>query len=157
MFSLKNLKTAKQEAESNHEQKDDKSDNAYFHALDYLEQFQSSQSYDKNLLIKASDKLQESLKWKSNRADAYICLAVVFYMSGETELAIKYNKIASLFAPESPYVKELIEIISSGSVYENQFLKIRLKQNDSNIDLQSVKTTKAGPISIKPIRKLNRS
>jgi len=112
MLNLNNLKSVKKTLESRDKERSDSVNRTYLEALEYLEQFSKSKNYDRELLHQAALKIIQTLKQQGSKPEPYLCLTYIFYVIGDTKLAIKYNNIAAELEPDSPLVEEMRQILS---------------------------------------------
>ena len=112
MLNLNNLKSVKKKLESRDKERSDTASRTYLEAIEYLEQFSKSKNYDRELLHQAALKIIQTLKQQGSKPEPYLCLTYIFYVIGETKLAIKYNNLAAELDPNSPLVEEMRQILS---------------------------------------------
>jgi tetratricopeptide (TPR) repeat protein len=114
MFDFKNLNSAKNQAHGRDEKREQEADKAYNEAIDLLDKLNKSPDFDLGLLRQAADKILVSISNKRNKAEAYICLANIFYILDNVPAAIEHMKVAQSINPDLPEINKLQKLISFG-------------------------------------------
>jgi hypothetical protein len=114
MFDFKNLNSAKNKAQDRDEKREHEADKAYIEAVALLDQLNKSPDFDFAVLRNAADKLLVSISNKRNKAEAYICLANIFYILDNVPVAIEHMKVAQSINPSLPEIGRLQNLISFG-------------------------------------------
>jgi len=109
MIYLSELKKASEKSHAKDEQMADKAREEYEKALVYLGNFQQNNDFEE--LISASEFLFESIKYKRKQVEPYVWLAYIFHVNDNEEMAIKYIRLAEVFDPSHPKMRELKKII----------------------------------------------
>jgi hypothetical protein len=115
MYNFNDLKVLTEKSKKITEKNEDVSNEAFISALELLEKFHQSKIFNKELLHKATLKLIESLKHKSNNIEPYLALIYIFYIMDEIETAIKYLRVANDIDSESPLIKSAREFLEKGT------------------------------------------
>lgn len=145
MYNFNDLKVLTEKSKKITEKNDDASFDAYNEALELLDKFHNQKIFDKQILYKATLKLLEALKHKSNNIEPYLALIYIFYIMDEIETAIKYLRIANEINPDSPLIKSAREILEKGTQPGG---KVSFEKN--------VSTTENSPVQVKKIKSIRR-
>jgi tetratricopeptide (TPR) repeat protein len=84
----------------------------YREALSLIDHFRAAGN-DPEYLLKAAEKLEESLRFNYSRGETHFWLAFILYNFGQVKGALTYLKKAESLSPEFPQIKQLKEIISN--------------------------------------------
>jgi Skp family chaperone for outer membrane proteins len=122
-------KLSKKKADLN-QNKNDLAQELYDEAVICIKSFKAH-NYSKDIIKEAVDKLLKVIERKSNKFEAYLCLAYIFFITNNTPLAIKYTKVAETFEPNSKIIQDFKDLFSK-SDYELQKMSEEYKQK--NID-----------------------
>lgn len=87
----------------------------YQEAMEIIKRLTIEKSFNLNKLNIAADKLITSIENNKNNAEAYINLALIFYVIKNIPLAVCYLKISRALNPNLPEIQKLQNLISSQS------------------------------------------
>lgn len=116
MYNFEDLKQIKKKTEDRSEKKSVIYSDLFDEAMSYLEKFNKNGAYNKDYLIKASEKFMECINIKSNDERPYVFLAYISFVLDEPSLTHKYLSIASYMNEDSELVKVFRAKIGTVSV-----------------------------------------
>ena len=152
MINFESLKSANKKIQSTSVNKSDNYDSLLSEAIDFIQKFNKTKYRNKDLLIKASEKLMECSKLKSNRVEAYVFQAYIAYILGNVELTNKYLGIAIYMDSESELVKNFREMM----IYQARTpQKNTIITNNQQNDLEAEKEINI-PVKINKISRLSK-
>jgi hypothetical protein len=109
MFDMSAISSAKKKAEVNQEKLVGNYDEEYQQAVKYIQEF--SETFDSNILKKATEKFFNALKYKRTNIQPYFFIAYAAYLLDEIELAQKYVEFAEEIDKNFPFLEDLKELI----------------------------------------------
>ena len=113
MFDFAALKIAEKKSQESSSKNKEKYEDLFIDALDYLDKFNNSKNYNKDVLEQASEKLLECVNQKSNDVRCYVFLAYISFVLDDIKLTHKYLSIAYSVDPDSELLKRFKEKIGS--------------------------------------------
>jgi hypothetical protein len=98
MFDLKNLENARQKSSVNTSSQE-KFNQLYCEGVGLLKNFSESRNPDISILKLSAEKLLEAVKIVRSKPEAYLFLAYVFYILGDSGLSQRYLKVCNMIDP----------------------------------------------------------
>jgi len=109
MIYLSELKKASEKSHIRDDQMAEMAKKEYEKALAHLNKFQQTNEFEE--LSLAAGFLFESIKYKRKQVEPYIWLSYIFHVNDNEEMAVKYIRLAEVFDPSHPKVRELKKMI----------------------------------------------
>lgn len=143
MYNFNILKDLKDSNPDNNQLKEKKYEIALEKALESLSLFNKNPISGKEQLKLAGENLIEALKLKRTKAEPYIFLSYIFYVTGDTAKAAKYLNNAKSLEPNHKRIPEMSRLIEQSNSISKKIIPI------NHNDLKTRNKLIVNPLNIK--------
>lgn len=113
---------------SREEKRQIESEKEYLGALEIFSTF--DENTDPQILLQTAEKLITAITFKRSNPEPYICLAYIFYLLDQDELALEYLVTAKDFDSDNPRIGELYYLITGLEESENFILEEKTEETN---------------------------